>query len=57
MYLYLYVCSCIYSINLYVCSCIYSFLLYVCSCIYNPLLVCVFVLLLYGRTALLNTGA
>ena len=42
---------------LYVCSCTYSINLYVCSCIYNSLLVCVFVLLLYGRTALPNTGA
>ena len=49
----------VYIVLICMCVLVYirSFLLYVCSCIYNPLLVCVFVLLLYGRTALPNTGA
>ena len=34
---------------LYVCSCTYSINLYVCSCIYNPLFVCVFCIALVWK--------
>ena len=36
---------------LYVCSCTYSINLYVCSCIYNPLFVCVFCIALVWKNS------